>query len=58
MCPHTVTVYKQSYGGRLFDELVTENAVLAHVQTPHVPVAGPTFPQAQPVDLKAYKARS
>lgn len=58
MCPHTVTVYKQSYGGRLFDELVTENAVLAHIQTPHVPAAGPTFPQAQPVDLKAYKARS
>ena len=57
MCPQTLTVYKMSYSGRLFDELVTEQAVLAHIAQPHVPAIGPTYPAADPVVLKAYKAR-
>jgi hypothetical protein len=57
MCPETVNVYKQSYSGRLFDELTTEQAVLAHITQPHVPAAGPTFPGFAPEVLKAYKTR-
>lgn len=57
MCPHTVHVYKQSYGGRLFDELTTEQAVLAHITQPEVPFAGPVYPKPDPAVLAAYKAR-
>jgi len=57
MCPQTVQVYKQSYSGRLFDELATDQAVLAHIVQPDVPAAGPIYPGADPQTLKAYKAR-
>ncbi|WP_146115921.1 hypothetical protein [Malikia granosa] len=57
MCPQTVEVYKMSYSGRLFDALVTEQAVLAHICQPHVPAIGPIYPEADIEAMKAYKAR-
>ena len=57
MCPQTVQVYKLSYNGRLFDELATDQAVLAHITQPYVPAAGPLYPAAVPAALAAYMAR-
>jgi len=57
MCQETVHVYKQSYSGRLFYELTTEQAVLAHITQPHAPAAGPAFPGFAPEVLNAYKMR-
>ena len=57
MCPQTVAVYKLSYSGRLFDELVTEDAVLAHIAQPYVSTVGPSYPVANAAAMQAYKAR-
>lgn len=58
ICPRTLDVYKQSFSGRLFDELATEHAVMAHMLQPLEPAAGPTYLEADPGVLRAYKART
>jgi hypothetical protein len=57
MCPQTARVYRESYSGRLFDELASEKAVLAHIMQPNVPTVGPLYPVADIASLNAYKAR-
>jgi hypothetical protein len=57
MCPPTVEVYRKSYCGRLFGQLISEQAVLAHIVQPQVPDIGPCSPVADPEAMKAYKAR-
>ncbi|QET02856.1 hypothetical protein FOB72_12910 [Cupriavidus pauculus] len=57
MCPQTLEVYQHSYNGRLFEMLLTEHAVLAHIVQPYVPGAGPVYPQMDEAGMSAYKAR-
>ncbi|WP_146208418.1 hypothetical protein [Cupriavidus plantarum] len=57
MCPQTLEIYRRSYSGRLFDELVTEYAVLAHLIQPHVPEAGPAYARDHHGAMRAYKER-
>lgn len=57
MCPQTVQIYRRSYSGRLFDELATQQAVLAHIREPHVPDSGPRYAQGDLDELRAYQAR-
>lgn len=57
MCPQTMQVYQNSYSGRLFDNIVTEQAVMAHLLQPHVPASGPTYPEPDIGTLATYKAR-
>lgn len=56
ICPNTLQIHNASWGGRLFDELATDRAVLAHLTQPLHPGAGPTYPEAAPTLLRAYKA--
>lgn len=58
MCPQTLEIYNRSFSGRLFDELITERAVMAHLLQPLEPTAGPTYPAASADALQAYKARA
>jgi len=57
ICPQTVQVYAQSFGGRLFDELATDHSVFAHLTHPYVPTVGPSYPVADVANLAAYRAR-
>jgi len=56
MCPQTVLIYKQSYSGRLFNELITEEAVFAHINQTYAQIAAPVLALDQAAML-AYKAR-
>ncbi len=57
ICPKTLEVCRRSYSGHLFDELLTERGLMAHLVRPLEPHPPATYPPADPQTLKAYKAR-
>ncbi|PRD64436.1 hypothetical protein C6P64_14460 [Malikia granosa] len=57
ICPKTLEVYNRSFSSRLFNELVTEHAVMAHIFRPLELHTGPISPCVDPVELIGYKAR-
>lgn len=56
-CPQTAQLHEASFAGRLFGQLVSDDAVLAHLQNPEVPAQGPQFQPAIPLEMSNYKAR-
>lgn len=56
-CPQTAQVHEASFAGRLFNELISDDAVLAHLQSPELPALGPNFAKAAAHDMNNYKAR-
>lgn len=57
ICPHTAQLHVDSFAGRLFEALATQDAVIAHLQQPLIPGAGPTYPAAEAQVLAEYLAR-
>lgn len=58
ICPHTAQVCRQSFPGRLFDGMVTENAVFDYLQGHLGATRGPEYPVPDPTDLQNYKDRT
>ena len=54
MCPKTYQVYSNSFSGKLFEALMTEDSVMDHITAT---VACPPYPAANATLLAAYKQR-
>ena len=57
MCPQTVDVYQRGFTGRLFDGLITEDAMYDFVHAQLAAANGPTYPVPNAAALHAYKLR-
>lgn len=57
ICPATCTVYKDSFAGKIFPALVSEEAIVAHLQAPTTFGVSPIFAAPTPQEIAAYKAR-
>ena len=57
MCPQTLDVYQRGFAGRLFDGLITEDALYDFVNVQLAAATGPTYPPPDAAALTAYKAR-
>ncbi len=58
MCPSTAALYRSSFPGRLFTNLLSESAIWAHLQAPTQIGHAPIFTAPPPDELAKYKART
>lgn len=57
MCPATCALYKDSFAGKLFPALLSEQAIVAHLQGPTTFGVSPIFTDPKLEEIAAYKAR-
>lgn len=57
ICPATSAIYTNSFAGKIFPALLSEEAIVAHLQGPTAFGVSPIFTAPTPQEIVAYKAR-